>query len=166
MFSILRSVSRLTPPTRSHVTRTLTTNILRSHPFLTTAPSLTPSVISSLASPLLHLQIRNLTLNQATRRKPKHKSNQSVSVALENNYQKKGVCTQIFTMNPKKPNSANRKVARVKLSNGKTIIAYIQGEGHNLQEHSVVLVRGGRAQDLPGVRYAVRFSDLISGSSF
>ena len=95
-----------------------------------------------------------MTLNQSTRQKPKCKIKQSVSVALEGNYQKKAVCTQIFTMKPKKPNSANRKVARVKLSNGKSIIAYIQGEGHNLQEHSVVLVRGGRAQDLPGVRYA------------
>ncbi|KAL5524523.1 hypothetical protein ACEPAF_9663 [Sanghuangporus sanghuang] len=96
-----------------------------------------------------------MTLNQATRRKPKRRIKQSVSVGLEGNYQRKGVCTQIFTMKPKKPNSANRKVARVKLSNGNAVIAYIQGEGHNLQEHSVVLVRGGRAQDLPGVRYKI-----------
>ena len=69
--------------------------------------------------------------------------------------QKKGVVSQIFVMKPKKPNSAKRKVARVKLTSGKTLHAYISGEGHNLQEHSVVLVRGGRAQDLPGVRYVL-----------
>ena len=72
--------------------------------------------------------------------------------------QKKGVCTQIFIMKPKKPNSAKRKVARVKLSNGNSIMAYIPGEGHNLQEHSVVMVRGGRTQDLPGVRYVLDLS--------
>ena len=93
-----------------------------------------------------------MTLNQATRRKPKRKVKRSVSVALEGNYQRKGVCTQITIMKPKKPNSAQRKVARVKLTTGKSVTAYIPGEGHNLQEHSVVLLRGGRAQDLPGVR--------------
>ncbi|THH11651.1 hypothetical protein EW145_g507 [Phellinidium pouzarii] len=103
-------------------------------------------------SPFL-LQSRSMTLNQAMRRKPKRKAKLPSSPALEGNYQRKGVCTQVFIMKPKKPNSANRKVARVKLSTGKTIMAYIQGEGHNLQEHSVVLVKGGRAQDLPGVRY-------------
>ena len=75
------------------------------------------------------------------------------SPALKENPQKKGVCLRVYTRTPKKPNSAIRKVARVRLTNGIDIIAYIPGEGHNLQEHSVVLVRGGRVKDLPGVRY-------------
>ncbi|KAI0754968.1 ribosomal protein S12 [Daedaleopsis nitida] len=95
------------------------------------------------------------TLNQATRRKPKKKTRASKSPLLEGNTQKKGVVSQIFIAKPKKPNSAKRKVARVKLSTGKTVQAYVPGEGHNLQDHSVVLIRGGRAQDLPGVRYKV-----------
>lgn len=76
----------------------------------------------------------------------------SKSPLLQQCYQKKAVCSKIYTTKPKKPNSAVRKVCRVKLSTGKTTIAYIPGEGHNLQEHSVVLVRGGRTKDLPGVR--------------
>ncbi|KAL5482635.1 hypothetical protein ACEPAI_9229 [Sanghuangporus weigelae] len=140
MLSILRSFSRLS---------------LHSRPQKSFLSSLDPHVHAQPHLPSAFLQVRTLTLNQATRRKPKRKIKQSVSVALEGNYQRKGVCTQIFTMKPKKPNSANRKVARVKLSNGNTVIAFIQGEGHNLQEHSVVLVRGGRAQDLPGVRYKI-----------
>lgn len=99
---------------------------------------------------------RSVTLNQCMRRKPYKRPKLSKSPALEGNYQRKGVCTQIFTMKPKKPNSAQRKVARVKLTTGKAVTAYIQGEGHNLQEHSVVMVRGGRAQDLPGVRYVIQ----------
>ena len=79
----------------------------------------------------------------------------SKSPVLEACPQKRGVCLQVKTMTPKKPNSALRKVARVRLSNGKEITAYIPGEGHNLQEHSVVLVRGGRVRDLPGVRYHI-----------
>jgi small subunit ribosomal protein S12 len=74
---------------------------------------------------------------------------------LEGAPQKKGVCVQVKTMTPKKPNSAMRKVARVRLSNGREVTAYIPGEGHNLQEHSIVLVRGGRVRDLPGVRYHI-----------
>ena len=74
---------------------------------------------------------------------------------LEQNPQKKGVCLAVFTRTPKKPNSALRKVARVRLSNGREVTAYIPGEGHNLQEHSIVLVRGGRVRDLPGVRYHI-----------
>ena len=85
------------------------------------------------------------------RRKKPQNIEKSKSPLLKNSPQRKGVCSQVFTVEPKKPNSAKRKVARVKLSTGKSLIAYIQGEGHNLQEHSVVLVRGGRAQDLPGV---------------
>ncbi|KAF8443071.1 hypothetical protein L210DRAFT_959064 [Boletus edulis BED1] len=87
------------------------------------------------------------------RRKKPQTVNPPKSPLLDTCPQKKGVCTQIFIMKPKKPNSAKRKVARVKLSNGNSIMAYIPGEGHNLQEHSVVLIRGGRTQDLPGVRY-------------
>lgn len=93
------------------------------------------------------------TLNQVIRKCRKTKKTLSKSPALDNCYQRKGVCNKVYTTKPKKPNSAVRKVARVKLTNGKTIIAYIPGEGHNLQEHSVVLVRGGRVPDLPGVRY-------------
>ncbi|KAI6122487.1 ribosomal protein S12 [Pisolithus croceorrhizus] len=97
----------------------------------------------------------SVTLNQSMRRKKPPRVSKAKSPLLDNCPQKKGVCSQIFTMPPKKPNSAKRKVARVKLTNGNTVMAYIQGEGHNLQEHSVVLVRGGRAQDLPGVRYKI-----------
>ncbi|EKM49517.1 uncharacterized protein PHACADRAFT_265041 [Phanerochaete carnosa HHB-10118-sp] len=96
-----------------------------------------------------------VTLNQSTRRKHKKKRAMPKSPLLDNCPQKKGVVSHVFIMKPKKPNSAKRKVARVKLSNGNSIHAYIPGEGHNLQEHSVVMVRGGRAQDLPGVRYKV-----------
>ncbi|KAG6917464.1 hypothetical protein DXG01_002441 [Tephrocybe rancida] len=94
-------------------------------------------------------------MNQAMKRKKPQKEIKSKSPLLNNSPQRKGVCSQIFIAKPKKPNSAKRKVARVKLSTGKTLQAYIQGEGHNLQEHSVVLIRGGRAQDLPGVGYTV-----------
>jgi small subunit ribosomal protein S12 len=79
----------------------------------------------------------------------------SKSGALESSPQKRGVCTRVYTMTPRKPNSALRKVARVRLTNGTEITAFIPGEGHNLQEHSVVLVRGGRVRDLPGVRYHI-----------
>ncbi|KAJ7134448.1 hypothetical protein C8R44DRAFT_770503 [Mycena epipterygia] len=96
------------------------------------------------------------TLNQACKRKKSDRRvRKSRSPLLHGAPQLKGVCSQIFTAKPKKPNSGKRKVARVKLSNGKSCMAYIAGEGHNLQEHSVVLVRGGRAQDLPGVQYKV-----------
>ncbi|KAJ7696061.1 37S ribosomal protein-like protein S12 [Mycena rosella] len=96
------------------------------------------------------------TLNQSSRRKKNSRRIQKTRSPLLNKCpQLKGVCSQVFTATPKKPNSGKRKVARVKLSNGKSCMAYIAGEGHNLQEHSVVLVRGGRAQDLPGVQYKV-----------
>ena len=100
-----------------------------------------------------------LTLNQAIRRKVPQVKKRPTAPLLQTNPFKKGVVNQIFIAKPKKPNSAKRKVARVTLSNGETVQAYIQGEGHNLQEHSVVLVRGGRAQDLPGVRYV--FSPVL-----
>src|SRR5687767_15659216 len=86
------------------------------------------------------------------RSKPKYKTG---SPALQSCPQKRGVCVRVYTTTPKKPNSALRKVARVRLSNGMEVITYIPGEGHNLQEHSVVLIRGGRVKDLPGVRYHV-----------
>ena len=95
------------------------------------------------------------TINQLVRKGRKKISKRSKSPVLDSCPQKRGVCLQVKTQTPKKPNSALRKVARVRLSNGKEITAYIPGEGHNLQEHSVVLVRGGRVRDLPGVRYHV-----------
>jgi len=95
------------------------------------------------------------TINQLVRKGRKPMRKKSKSPVLDSCPQKRGVCTQVKTMTPKKPNSALRKVARVRLSNGKEITAYIPGEGHNLQEHSIVLVRGGRVRDLPGVRYHI-----------
>jgi len=95
------------------------------------------------------------TINQLVRKGRKPQRSVSKSRVLDKCPQKRGVCTQVKTMTPKKPNSALRKVARVRLSNGKEVTAYIGGEGHNLQEHSIVLVRGGRVRDLPGVRYHV-----------
>lgn len=108
------------------------------------------------------------TINQLVRAPRKDKIRKSKSPALQfikntikretreqNSPQKRGVCTKVYTMTPKKPNSALRKVAKVRLTNGYEVICYIGGEGHNLQEHSVVLVRGGRVKDLPGVRYHI-----------
>ncbi|KAJ3747341.1 ribosomal protein S12 [Lentinula detonsa] len=97
------------------------------------------------------------TMNQAMKRKkpPPRRTALTSSPLLEQSPQRKGVCTHILIRTPKKPNSARRKVARVKLTNGESVMAYIQGEGHNLQEHSVVLVRGGRVKDLPGVKYKI-----------
>ena len=95
------------------------------------------------------------TINQLVRKGRKKKSVKSKSRALSRCPQKRGVCLQVTTRTPKKPNSALRKIARVRLSNGQEVTAYIGGEGHNLQEHSIVLVRGGRVPDLPGVRYHV-----------
>lgn len=95
------------------------------------------------------------TINQLVRKPRKIQSTKSKTPVLEGCPQKRGVCLQVKTVTPKKPNSALRKVARVRLSNGKEITAYIPGEGHNLQEHSIVLIRGGRVRDLPGVRYKI-----------
>jgi small subunit ribosomal protein S12 len=95
------------------------------------------------------------TINQIIRHPRESVKSRSKSPALKSNPQVRGVCLKVFTTTPKKPNSALRKVARVKLSTGIEVTAYIGGEGHNLQEHSVVLVRGGRVPDLPGVRYHV-----------
>ena len=95
------------------------------------------------------------TINQLIRKGRKKVRVKSKRPDLESCSQKRGVCLQVMTRTPKKPNSALRKVAKVRLSNGREVIAYIPGEGHNLQEHSVVLVRGGRVRDLPGVRYHI-----------
>ncbi len=93
------------------------------------------------------------TIQQLVRKGRQTKAEKSKSPALDSCPQRRGVCIRVYTTTPKKPNSAMRKVARVRLTNGKEINAYIPGEGHNLQEHSIVLVRGGRVKDLPGVRY-------------
>lgn len=95
------------------------------------------------------------TINQLCRFGRKSVKEKSKSPALKSSPQARGVCTRVFTVTPKKPNSALRKVARVKLSTGYEVSAYIPGEGHNLQEHSVVLIRGGKVKDLPGVKYHV-----------
>jgi small subunit ribosomal protein S12 len=95
------------------------------------------------------------TVNQLVRKGRRLQQGKTKTPALHGAPQKRGVCTRVFTHTPKKPNSALRKVARVRLTNGMEVTAYIPGEGHNLQEHSVVLVRGGRVKDLPGVRYKV-----------
>lgn len=95
------------------------------------------------------------TINQLVRKGRKKQENRTKSPALESCPQKRGVCIRVQTVTPKKPNSALRKVARVRLTNGVEVTSYIPGVGHNLQEHSVVLVRGGRVKDLPGVRYHI-----------
>ena len=95
------------------------------------------------------------TINQLIRKKSKKIAKRKKTPALLECPQRRGVCTRVYTTTPKKPNSALRKVARVRLTNGIEVTAYIPGEGHNLQEHSVVLIRGGRVKDLPGVRYHI-----------
>ena len=95
------------------------------------------------------------TINQLIRRGRVEKASRSKTPAMAQCPQKRGVCTRVYTQTPKKPNSALRKVARVRLTNGIEVTAYIPGEGHNLQEHSIVLIRGGRVKDLPGVRYHI-----------
>ncbi|NQV37741.1 MAG: 30S ribosomal protein S12 [Candidatus Marinimicrobia bacterium] len=95
------------------------------------------------------------TINQLIRKGRKRVVKKTATPALKGNPQKRGVCTRVYTTTPKKPNSALRKVARVRLTNGMEVTAYIPGEGHNLQEHSIVLIEGGRVKDLPGVRYHI-----------
>jgi len=95
------------------------------------------------------------TINQLIRKGRKRTVAKTATPALKGNPQKRGVCTRVYTTTPKKPNSALRKVARVRLTNGFEVTAYIPGEGHNLQEHSIVLIEGGRVKDLPGVRYHI-----------
>ena len=103
------------------------------------------------------------TISQLVRKKRDKENVKSKSPALEGSPQLRGVCKRVFTTTPKKPNSALRKVCRVKLSSGMEVTAYIPGEGHNLQEHSVVLVRGGKVKDLPGVKYHVVRGTLDTG---
>ena len=100
------------------------------------------------------------TVNQLLRKPRKPKSRKTDVPALENSPQRRGVCTRVYTTTPKKPNSALRKVCRVRLTSGYEVTSYIGGEGHNLQEHSVVLIRGGRVKDLPGVRYHILRGNL------
>ena len=95
------------------------------------------------------------TIQQLVRKGRAEKSSKTSTPALKGSPQRRGVCTRVYTTTPKKPNSALRKVAKVRLTNGFEVISYIGGEGHNLQEHSVVLIRGGRVKDLPGVRYHI-----------
>ena len=95
------------------------------------------------------------TINQLIRESPEKQRRKNTAPALQNCPQKRGVCTRVYTSTPKKPNSALRKVSRVRLTNGIEVTSYIPGVGHNLQEHSVVLIRGGRVKDLPGVRYHI-----------
>ncbi len=95
------------------------------------------------------------TIDQLIKKGHKRVEKKNSTPALEGNPQKRGVCTRVYTTTPKKPNSALRKVARVRLTNGREVNAYIPGEGHNLQEHSIVLIEGGRVKDLPGVRYHI-----------
>lgn len=95
------------------------------------------------------------TINQLVRKRRGQRVYRTKSPALKNNPQKRGVCTRVFTSTPKKPNSALRKVARIRLTTGEEVTGYIPGIGHNLQEHSAVLIRGGRVKDLPGVRYHI-----------
>ena len=104
------------------------------------------------------------TINQLVRKGRQKSADKSKTPALKGNPQKRGVCTRVFTTTPKKPNSALRKVCRVRLVNGMEVTAYIPGEGHNLQEHSMVLIRGGRVKDLPGVRYKIIRGTLDTAS--
>ncbi|KAF9412905.1 hypothetical protein BGZ94_000896 [Podila epigama] len=144
-------LAALPSPARTTVSRAATS--------FTPAPRFS-AITSTASSNSLFLQANNqqqirsmASLNQVMRGCRKTFKKDSKSPALDACFQKKGVCVRVFIQKPRKPNSAERKVARVKLSNDKVVNAYIPGEGHNLQEHSVVLVRGGRVPDLPGVRY-------------
>ncbi len=103
------------------------------------------------------------TINQLIRKGREKVTSKNKAPALDACPQKRGVCTRVYTTTPKKPNSALRKVARVRLTNGIEVTAYIPGEGHNLQEHSIVLIRGGRVKDLPGVRYHIIRGTLDTG---
>ena len=104
------------------------------------------------------------TINQLVRKGRRAVQKKNKSPALQKSPQKRGVCTRVYTTTPKKPNSALRKVARIRLTNGYEVTSYIPGEGHNLQEHSIVLIRGGRVKDLPGVRYHVVRGTLDTSS--
>nr|WP_249067208.1 30S ribosomal protein S12 [Halalkalibaculum roseum] len=112
--------------------------------------------MATLVRPKNQLSVKIVpTIQQLIRKGRKSKKSKTTAPALEGCPQKRGVCVRVYTTTPKKPNSALRKVARVRLTNGMEVTAYIPGEGHNLQEHSIVLIRGGRVKDLPGVRYHI-----------
>lgn len=146
MYSLLRLIARPTSSLAPFASRAAFPFRFHAfHPCSTSTSWFAASTFHSSAPALR-------TLNQAMHRKRPSKKALSKAPLLDNNPQRKGIVMQVFTAKPKKPNSAKRKVARVRLTSGKVLQAYIPGEGHNLQEHSVVLVRGGRAQDLPGVR--------------
>ena len=156
MFSLAASFARLSVQARPTIARPLARAVAASSsspppppPFASTSRLQLPQAERRAFSTSSR---RCATLNQVTRGARKPVSRQNKTPALEGCFQKKGVCSKVYTVKPKKPNSAVRKVAKVKLSTGRAIIAYIPGEGHNLQEHSVVLVRGGRTQDLPGAK--------------
>jgi small subunit ribosomal protein S12 len=155
MFSALRVAAR---PASAFRPLVLARAPALSRPAPRLLPTPAPFRAFSVSSPAC------VTLNQSMRRKrmPKKRPQKS-SPLLEGGPQRKGVVTQIFVAKPKKPNSGKRKVARVRLTTGKTTQAYIAGEGHNLQEHSVVLIRGGRTQDLPGVRLVPCFVRTRAG---
>ncbi len=119
-----------------------------------TVPDRSPARVIRFVTPITRKRLVP-TINQMVRKGRKPKATKTSTPALRGAPQKRGVCTRVYTTTPKKPNSALRKVARVRLTNGMEVTSYIPGEGHNLQEHSVVLVRGGRVKDLPGVRYKV-----------
>ncbi|KAJ1743316.1 hypothetical protein LPJ78_001644 [Coemansia sp. RSA 989] len=119
------------------------------------APLVKANSVTPIAAYMATQKAGKATLNQIMRGLRKRVRPGSKSPSLDKCPQRKGVCVKVYTTKPKKPNSAVRKVARVRLTNGKSVIAYIPGEGHNLQEHSVVLVRGGRVPDLPGVLYHI-----------
>jgi small subunit ribosomal protein S12 len=134
----------------------------KAHPTAPPKQAVVPGQLQSVfaRSPLLcafdiRTRTRMPTINQLVRKPRESTRIKSKSPALKNSPQKRGVCTRVYTTTPKKPNSALRKVAKVRLVNGYEVISYIGGEGHNLQEHSVVLIRGGRVKDLPGVRYHI-----------
>jgi small subunit ribosomal protein S12 len=119
------------------------------------APGGSVETASNIARPPTGSEPFMPTINQLVRHGRQAEVTKSKSPAMQNSPQRRGVCTRVYTTTPKKPNSALRKVAKVRLTNGFEVISYIGGEGHNLQEHSVVLVRGGRVKDLPGVRYHI-----------
>ncbi|KAJ3369084.1 hypothetical protein GGF31_005543 [Allomyces arbusculus] len=147
------AAARTARPTTS-APSTLSTLMARLSLSTPAAPSVSTSPLLRTGASAFHTSApRYSTLMQVIRKPRKPKVRKVKSPHLDGCPQKRGVCIKVYTTSPKKPNSAVRKVAKVRLSNGKEVIAYIPGEGHNLQEHSVVLVRGGRVPDLPGVRY-------------
>ena len=128
---------------------------LKSPPKIFTSGLANPHYSFTFAFPKKYKKSLMPTIQQLVRKGRKQLENKSKSRALDSSPQKRGVCTRVYTTTPKKPNSALRKVAKVRLTNGQEVISYIPGEGHNLQEHSIVLIRGGRVKDLPGVRYHI-----------